>query len=103
MVVLTPAEREVLNDAERILIGLLQPKEVLMFSLHHGWRGISVSYFTPYGVQHGMLSAREDPTLAGKVQRAIAIRADEEGRAEQMKAERVATLKAELQALGEDA
>jgi hypothetical protein len=96
---LTDGERETLNAAERILVGLLVPNEVMMFSLHSGWAGMSMSYFTPNKVQHTSVYVPEDNTLAGKVDKALALRADEENRADEIKAKRVAALKAELAAL----
>lgn len=102
MRVLTEAERATLNDAEQILVNLLVPNEVLMLSLHHGWESFSATYFSPSKAQHGSMWVPEDRTLAGKVSHALALRADEEGRADQIKAERVASLKAELAALTEE-
>ncbi len=96
---LTDAERETLNAAEQILINTLVPAEVLMFSLHHGWKQMSATYFTPNNVQHSQLWNPEDSTLAGKVAHALSIRADENGRADQIRADRIAQLKTELDAL----
>lgn len=99
MSALTQAERDTLNAAEQILVNMLVSDEVLMFSLHHGWEGISLTYFTPNKAQHGWLQARDDHTFAGKIDRALEIRAAEEGNADHIKAERIAALKAELAAL----
>jgi len=100
---LTPHERETLNAAEQILVGLMLPGEVFMLSLHQGWSSMSAAYFTPNDVQHSSLWVPEDCTLAGKVDKALALRADEEGRADQIKADRVAALKAELASLADAA
>ena len=93
---LTDEQRETLNAAEQILVDLLVPGEVLMCSLHAGWAGMSTSYFTPNHVQHTPLWRDGCKALADKIDYALELRADEEGRAEQVKAERVAALKAEL-------
>ncbi len=93
---LTDQQRDTLNAAEQILVNLLVPGEVLMFSLHAGWTSMSISYFTPNHVQHTSLWRDGCKALADKIDYALELRADEEGRAEQIKAARVAALKAEL-------
>lgn len=95
-VALTDQQRDTLNESEQILVDLLVPGEVLMFSLHAGWKNISTSYFTPNRVQHTSLWQPGIDRLASKIDYALELRADEEGRAEQIKADRVAKLKAEL-------
>lgn len=99
---LTAAERETLNAAERIIKERFQhSEETLMFSWHGNFRGgFSTTYFTPNKVQHGSLwVADSENALADKIDRALELRADEEGRADQIKAERVETLRKELAAL----
>ncbi len=93
---LTDQQRETLNAAEQILVDLLVSGEVLMFSLHAGWTSVSTTYFTPNHVQHTSLWRDGCKALADKIDYALELRADEEGRAEQIKADRVAKLKAEL-------
>ena len=102
---LTSEQRETLNAAEQILIGLLRDKnETLMFSLHHGWEGLSVTYFTPFRQQHSSIWNSDDPTLAGKINRALEYRAAEDARPDVAKTARVARLRAELAKLtGENA
>lgn len=100
MSALTQAERDTLNAAEQILIKhLIASKESLMISLHHGWKAMELSYFTPSGAQHTWVEDFDDATFAGKISKALAIRADEDGRADQIKAQRIAKLKAELASL----
>lgn len=96
---LTPEQRDTLNAAEQILRELLVPGEVIMTSLHAGWESLSVSYFTPNHVQHTSLWRAGCNSLADKIDYALQLRADEEGRADQLKAVRIATIKAELAAL----
>ena len=99
---LTDADRKVLDDAEALLKRLLTTEqESLMFSLHHGWEGLSVTYFTPNRVQHGSIWPLTDhrPTLADKMQTVLEIRAEEEGRSEQIRAEHIARLQRELASL----
>lgn len=96
---LTDHQRDTLNAAEQILRDMLVPGEVLMTSLHAGWASLSVSYFTPNQVQHSSLWRPNAGKLADKIDYALELRADEEGRAEQIKAKRIATLKAELDGL----
>lgn len=97
---LTKAERATLDKAEALLISLLsQEKEVLMFSLHHGWAGISATYFSPLGIQHSGIwpvGNADRPTLADKVQRVIDIQAQEAADAPNIKAGRIESLRAEL-------
>ena len=92
-------QRETMNAAEKLLVDMLIPGEVMMFSLHAGWTTVSMSYFTPNGVQHTSLWRSDCENLADKIDYALELRADEEGRAEQIRVERVAKLKAELAAL----
>jgi len=93
---LTPEQRDTLNAAEQILRDMLLPGEVIMTSLHAGWEAMSVSYWTPNHVQHTSLWRSGATCFADKIDYALELRADEEGRAEQIKAERIASLKAEL-------
>lgn len=94
---LTDEQRQTLNAAEQILVGLLVPGEVLMFSIHHGWDALSTTYFSPSDVQYGSLwSADGDNSVSGKIDRALAIRADEAANADKVKAERVERLRKEL-------
>lgn len=94
---LTQAERRTLNAAEKVLMKqLVGPKEVFMFSLHHGWTAIEMTYFSPNGQQHTWVGDFEDPSFAGKIDKALSIRDNEDGRADEIKAKRVAELKAEL-------
>ncbi len=100
MSALTQAERDTLNAAEQILLRKLAvPGEVVMTSLHAGWQNVSVSYFTPNHVHHTSLWRPGCETLADKIDYALELKAGEEGRAEQIKRERIAKLKAELDAL----
>lgn len=101
-VTLTDQQRETLNAAEKILVDLLVPGEVLMFSLHAGWASMSTSYFTPNHVQHTSLWRSGCKAIADKIDYALELRADEEGRGEQIKADRVAKLRAELADLTAD-
>jgi hypothetical protein len=96
---LTDQQRETLNAAEQILRDMLVANEVLMFSLHAGWDGMSVSYFTPNRVQYTSLWRTGAVNLADKIDYALELRADEAGRADQIKAQRIAKLKAELATL----
>ena len=99
---LTAKERKTLNEAEQILKDrFVVPGESLLFSFHAGWEGVSTTYFTPKKVQHGQVWDPEDRTLAGKIAVCIGIRMDEEGRAEQIKAERIERLRKELSDLTE--
>jgi len=102
MITLSQEDRDTLNAAEQILIKAVADGGVIMTSLHSGWDSSSVSYFTPRGVQHTSLWVPEDRTLAGKVEKALAIKADEAGRADEIKVKRIADLKAELAALTEE-
>lgn len=99
MSALTQAERDTLNAAEQILIKIVANGGVIMTSLHKGWDTTSVTYFTPGNTQHTSIYNRADQSLAGKIDKCLALRAEEEGRAEQIKAERIARLKTELAAL----
>ncbi len=97
---LTPQERETLNAAEEIIKRLFDRKhESLMMSFHAGWNNFSVTYFTPSKVQHGSLWACDDPTFAGKIEVALAHRADEENRADEIKVARIEALRNELAGL----
>lgn len=98
---LTAAERETLNAAEQILIEHFSTAgDVLMFSLHQGWSDLSICYFTPCGVQHGSVYP-EDWTLAGKLTHCLQLRAEEEARKDQAKADRIDRLRKELADLTE--
>ena len=93
----TEAERGTLNAAEQIITKRFGANsEVLMFSFHAGWEGISVTYFSPNNVQTGGVWPAEDRTLAGKLNECLTIRADEEGRADQIRDQRIEQLRAEL-------
>lgn len=96
---LTAEQRDTLNAAEQILRELLLPGEVIMTSLHAGWETLSVSYWTPNHVQHTSLWRSGATCFADKIDYALELRADEEGRADQLKAERIAKIKAELASL----
>ncbi len=99
---LTNKHRATLDEAERILIGLLvDEEEVLMFSLHGGWEGLSTTYFTPNKVQHGIWPTLSNgrPTLSDKITRALEIRAEEESQADEARAERIERLRDELERL----
>ncbi|ANI79042.1 hypothetical protein [Sphingobium sp. EP60837] len=94
---LTQADRDTLIAAEQILVRALKhDSEVLMFSLHGRWEAMSATYFTPSEKQHSFLSG---VTLADKIDECLAIRADEEGRADEIRAERVERLRQELASL----
>lgn len=94
---LTDEQRKTLVDAEQILIGLLREKnESLLFSLHCGWKGISVTYFTPHKEQHGSVYPFADCTLADKMQEALNIRAAEDARPDHAKTARIERLRKEI-------
>lgn len=94
---LTAKERKALNDAEQVLKDrFVIPGESLLFSFHAGWEGVSTTYFTPNRVQHGQVWDPENRSLAGKIGQCLSIRMEEEGRAEQIKAERIERLRKEL-------
>lgn len=94
---LTAKERKALNDAEQVLKDRFAiAGESLLFSFHAGWEGVSTTYFAPNRVQHGQVWDPEDRSLAGKIGQCLVIRMEEEGRAEQIKAERIERLRKEL-------
>ena len=98
---LTNKQRATLDAAEQILIGLLgHENEVLMFSLHNGWGGISTTYFDPHNIQHGSIwPPVERPTLSDKIAEVLRIKAEALARADKRKAERIEQLRKELDAL----
>lgn len=97
---LTDKQRAVLNEAEQILVSIIRHKnEVLMLSLHAGWERFSTTYFTPNEVQHGGIWVSDKPGFAAKVDRIMEIRAEEDGRADDIRAERIERLRAELASL----
>ena len=95
---LTDEQRETLDAAEQILIGLLHHEhEVLMFSLHNGWKGISTTYFDPYNIQHGSIWLPvERPTLSDKIAEVLRIKAEALANADRRKAGRIEQLRKEL-------
>lgn len=103
--ILTKKERATLDAAEQILVGLLESKEeVVMLSLHGGWKGFTLTYFTPEKVQHGGIWTGEGCSFSSKVQKALDLRFAEEGRSEERRAWRIERLKADLARLtGEEA
>lgn len=97
MNVISDADRETLVKAEQILVGLLRSKnETLMFSLHHGWENISVTYFTPHKEQHSSVWPFAGANLADKMAEVLMIRATEDARPDAAKTERVERLRKEL-------
>ena len=102
---LTDEQRKTLNDAEQIMREFFDRKsESFLISFHAGWKEFSICYFTPNKVQHSSLWQPEcDNTFADKIAYALELRADEDGRADQIKAERVEKLREELAALTGDA
>ena len=98
---LTDEQRETLDAAEQILIGLLHHEhEVLMFSLHNGWKGISTTYFDPHNIQYGDIwPPVERPTLSDKIAEVLRIKAEALANADRRKAGRIEQLRKELDAL----
>lgn len=101
MITLSQEDRDTLNGAEQILLKAVADGGVFMISLHSGWDSCTLTYFTPDHIQHTHVDDWDDDTLAGRISKALAIKADEAGRADEIKAERIAKLKAELSALTE--
>lgn len=95
--ILTEEERATLDAAERIMVGALESKkETVMLSLHGGWKGFTLCYFTPEKEQHSGIWTGDGCSLSRKVQRALDLRSAEEGRADEIKARRIERLKADL-------
>lgn len=97
---LTDAEAKILDDAEKLLINILESNnETIMTSLHGGWRSFSVTYFDKNGFQHSSVVGRDPYSFSTKIEEIIKIQHYGNLNAEKAKQERVATLKAELERL----
>jgi|GEM_PF-7104215 len=98
---LTDEQRKTLEDYDALIKELFAASgENLMTSFHAGWNDISITYFTPNRVQHSSLwTANGDNTFAGKIQRALDLRAEEDANADKIKAERIEQLRGELATL----
>ena len=99
MSALTTAERETLNAAMDIILAHTPPNASWSFGANY-WNGscdIGYStYFTSERVQHSFLKGE---TFADHVASAIAIQADEDANADQVKANQIARLREQLEAL----